>query len=149
MPGLVIITTGPIPPNPAELLGSERMHELLKEIQEQCDVLIIDSPPVLAVADAAILSNQVDGALLVISSGETSASLMMRALERLESVGVRPLGVVLNKLTERKGGEHYYYYYHYANRYGDSEEGKPAETRSPRGRRPRRLRSPEVGEHAS
>lgn len=125
--GLRVLTTGHVPPNPAELLGSARMRELLGLLQQEADMVILDSPPVLAVADAAILSDAVDGTLLVVSAGETRIEMLLQALERLESVGSRPLGVVLNKLTERKSGYYYYYYYHYATRYessdGDDERG--------------------------
>lgn len=139
---LDVITTGPIPPNPAELLGSERMHDLLDQLRERYDTVLIDSPPILAVADAAILSNQVDGVLLVVSAGETRFDMLTRALERLDSVGTHPLGVVLNKLTERTSGGYYYYYYHYASRYdaGD-DQGEGPSAGSPTAKK-RRMRSP-------
>lgn len=146
---LFVLTTGPIPPNPAELLGSERMREMLHILQERYDVLLIDSPPVLAVADAAILSNQVDGLILVASAGETRFDMLIRAIERLESVGTRPLGIVLNKLTERKSGQYYYYYYYYASRYneGDEQDG-PSDKGSGAGRL-RRARAPKATSQAT
>jgi non-specific protein-tyrosine kinase len=145
-PKLHALTTGPIPPNPAELLSSSRMQELIKQLQEQYDVLVIDSPPVLAVADATIISKQVDGLLMVLSAGETRADMLARAMEQLDSVNVRPLGVVLNRLTERKGGTYYYYYYQYTSRYGPpDEEGDRGDGGSGRLRRPR---SPRASEQA-
>jgi len=76
----------------------------------------------LAVADASILASQVDGAVLVVGVGETRREMLTQAILRLKSVGVQPMGVVLNKLTQRKSGYYYYYYYRYASRYGDGTE---------------------------
>jgi non-specific protein-tyrosine kinase len=133
LPGLQVLTTGPIPPNPSELLSSERMHELLEKLQAQADMVVLDSPPVLAVADASILATRADGTLLVVSAGETRLDMLVKALERLDGLSVRPLGLVLNKLSERRGGYYYYYYYQYARRYGDDDSSP-----KPNGRRPRR-----------
>lgn len=138
---LHVLTTGPIPPNPAELVGSARMHELIELLQDRYDFVLIDSPPVLAVADAAILSNQVDGTLLVASAGETRFDMLARALERLESVGTRPLGIVLNKLTARSSGQYYYYYYYYASRYNASDEQDGPSDKGSGSGKLRRLRS--------
>lgn len=132
LPGLQVLTTGPIPPNPSELLSSERMHELLQKLQAQADMVVLDSPPVLAVADASILATRADGTLLVVNAGVTRLDMLVKTLERLDGLGVRPLGLVLNRLSERRGGYYYYYYYQYASRYGD--DGSP----EPKGRRSRR-----------
>ena len=121
VPNLRVMTTGPLPPNPAELLNSERMREMIEILKGEADVVLFDTPPVLAVADASILANQVDGTLLVVGVGETRREMLEQAMQRLKSVGVLPLGAVLNKLTERKSGYYYYYYYQYASRYGDTE----------------------------
>lgn len=119
VPNLRIMTTGPIPPNPAELLSSTRMSETIAALKGEADLVLFDTPPVLAVADASILARQVDGTLLVIGVGETRGETLAQAMQRLKSVGVQPLGAVLNKLTERKSGYYYDYYYHYASRYGE------------------------------
>ena len=73
IPGLSVLTTGPLPPNPAELLGSARMHELIDALAARCDMLIFDTPPVMALADAAVLGSQVDGVLMVFSAGADAA----------------------------------------------------------------------------
>lgn len=113
--GLRIVSAGAQAPNPAELLASERMAGLLAWLQEQADVVIFDSPPVLAVTDAAVLSTRVDGVLLVVNSGETRRPAAVQAFERLASVGSQVLGVALNRLAP-SGDGYYYYYYSY---YGD------------------------------
>ncbi len=119
--GLRVLTSGPLPPNPSELLGSERMRHLVEHLRTQCDVLIFDSPPVMAAADAAILSTLADGTLLVIDSDSTRRQDAARALETLNKVGAHMLGAVLNKLGERSGGYYSYYYYYYSSRDGKSE----------------------------
>lgn len=148
-PNLSVLTTGPIPPNPAELLGSERMRQFLQQLEETYDFLLIDSPPVLAVTDAAILSNQSDGIILVVNAGETRFDTLARALERLESVGSRPLGIVLNRLSER-ASDGYYYEYQYASRYsaGD-DQGEGPGSKEPGTGRVRRARSPKTTGQAS
>lgn len=136
VPNLRILVTGPIPPNPAEMLSSTRMLEVIETLKGQADVVVFDMPPVLAVADASILASRVDGTVLVVGVGEARGEMLVQAVERLESVGVHPLGVVLNKLTERKSGYYYYYYYQYASRYetdgtgGDSKSGTRRRRRS-------------------
>jgi capsular exopolysaccharide synthesis family protein len=112
--GLRILTSGPLPPNPAELLGSPQMKQLIKRLREQAEVVILDSPPVLAVADASILGSQCDGALLVVDAGKTRSEVAKRAKETLDKIGVKLFGVVLNKLSNRHGGGYYYYYYYSA-----------------------------------
>lgn len=116
--GLYVLPAGPIPPNPAELLASTRMQELLAELKEQCDVVIIDAPPVLAVTDAGVMSRLSDGVLLVISVGVTPRDVAKAAKEQLEQVGARILGMVVNGLSSESG--YYYYYYH---RYYSLEDG--------------------------
>ena len=118
--GLRVLTSGPLPPNPSELLGSERMRHLVERLRSQCDVLIFDSPPTMAAADAAILSTLVDGTLLVIDADSTRRAEALRAQETLAKVGGRLLGAVLNKLGERSSGYYSYYYYYYS-RDGKSE----------------------------
>jgi protein-tyrosine kinase len=112
VPGLTLLTSGPIPPNPAELLGSERMTALLKRLEERFDMVIVDTPPVLAVTDAAVLAPKVGGVVLVVRSGQVPRQQVVRAKEALEAVRARLLGVVLGAVKQ-EGPEGYYYYYSY------------------------------------
>ncbi|WP_230931977.1 CpsD/CapB family tyrosine-protein kinase [Priestia sp. TSO9] len=109
IPHLSVLTSGPIPPNPSELLASAQMVELLKEMKEQFDMIIFDTPPILAVADAQILANQVDGTILVVSSGKTEKDAALKSKELLSSAKGKLLGVVLNNRKVEEGN--YYYYY--------------------------------------
>ena len=136
VPNLRVMTTGPIPPNPAEMLNSARMQEMIEMLKGEADMVLFDVPPVLAVADTSILASQVDGALLVVWAGKTRGELLMQAFERLQSIGVAPLGVVLNKLAQRRSG-YYYNSYYYASRYGDDEPDGQRRRRSGLGLRPR------------
>lgn len=106
---LDVLTSGPIPPNPAELLGSRRMEALLKEALLSYDMVIFDTPPVIAVTDAQILANLVDGSILVVRSGKTEIEPAQRAKEALEPAKAKLLGTVLNGRV--KSAANYYYYY--------------------------------------
>jgi len=115
---LDIITCGLIPPNPSELLGSSKMDELLEELENRYDRVIIDTPPVLAVTDAVVLSGKVDGTIVVVKGGDTNRHALLKTKEILESVHSSNLiGVVLNMVETGKGGGHYYYYQYYG-KYG-------------------------------
>lgn len=115
---LWVMTSGPLPPNPAELLSSQRFSDLIERLRQDGKTLIIDSPPILAVADAAILARQVDGVLLVIQAGSTRRQVASQAKEALAKVGANLVGVVLNGVPAGGGG---YYYYYYSS---DSEGGE-------------------------
>ena len=106
---LHIITCGPIPPNPAELLSSNTMGKVIEQLKEQYDLIIFDAPPILSVTDAQILSNICDGTILVMSSGETEKEAVVKAKEALVSSQANILGVVLNNFVLQK--DHYYQYY--------------------------------------
>ncbi|CAM4008665.1 CpsD/CapB family tyrosine-protein kinase [Alkalicoccus chagannorensis] len=108
-PRLELLTCGPIPPNPAELLGSKRMQWLLEQASRVYDVIIIDTPPVLAVTDAQVIGNQVDGTVLVTANNTTKIEDGKKAKELMQHASARVLGVVLNKKDRSKGS--YYYYY--------------------------------------
>jgi non-specific protein-tyrosine kinase len=112
---LRVLTSGDIPPNPSELLGSQRMGQLLDRLTELADVVILDSPPVLAVADATILSKRVDGLLLVTEAGQTRRDAARQAVLNLQQAGANLLGGVLNRVSHKGGG-----YYHYASYYYSS-----------------------------
>jgi capsular exopolysaccharide synthesis family protein len=108
---LLVITTGPLPPNPAELLGSQRMRNILSRISGSTSLVIIDSPPLQAVTDPVLLSSFVDGTLLVVDAGRTHRGAVRHAREALAQAGARVLGVALNRLKERSGGRYQYDYY--------------------------------------
>lgn len=110
---LDVVTSGPIPPNPAELLGSEKMKELLKEAAASYDYVFLDMPPILVVTDAAVLGSQADGVILVVGSGDVSPDEARRSEDLLEKAHVNILGVILNKVPQRHQGNYYYYYYYY------------------------------------
>ncbi|HWQ43315.1 MAG TPA: CpsD/CapB family tyrosine-protein kinase [Desulfosporosinus sp.] len=112
VPGVTLLTGGPIPPNPAELVGSKRMKHLIKEVSEQFDIILIDTPPIIAVTDAAILAQEVDGVILVLASGEVNKEYARRAKELLDKVGAKILGAVLNKVDMKTSEYYYYNYYH-------------------------------------
>ena len=117
---LSVLTSGPLPPNPSELLGSRRMADLIEALKSMADIIIFDSPPALAVTDSAVLARQLDGVLLVVDSGETREPLARRAAEELGKVGAHILGVALNRLSPTNTDGYYYYYHRY---YGDSDKG--------------------------
>ncbi|EYE87668.1 hypothetical protein Q428_11955 [Fervidicella metallireducens AeB] len=113
---LSILTAGTKPPNPAELLGSEKMSSFVQEMKKIYDYIIIDTPPVIMVTDAQILSQYADGVLLVVASGEAEKDAVLRSKELLQKVDAKILGVVLNKIdASSKGRYNYYYQYYYGN----------------------------------
>lgn len=120
VPRLKIITSGPIPPNPAELLSSEEMKSLLRELRRKYKHVIIDSPPAISFTDAAILSTLVDGVVLVAMAGKSSVHLMRRFKQRLGTIGARIYGVVLNGI-KANSIEYDYYNSGYYNYYNPSE----------------------------
>ena len=112
---LYALTGGVIPPNPSELLGSERMKALVEEAGELYDYVLIDTPPVLPVTDALIMSRVVDGVVLVISSGEIKVEMAKDVKAQLVHSGANILGVVLNKVRSEHHGYGYGYYYYYGS----------------------------------
>ncbi|HID64590.1 MAG TPA: polysaccharide biosynthesis tyrosine autokinase [Anaerolineae bacterium] len=96
--GLQLVSSGPLPPNPSELLGSRRMEEIIAALLERADVVLFDAPPVVAVTDAAVLATKVDGVLLVINAGGTKRDYARAAKARLEKVNANLLGAVLNNV---------------------------------------------------
>ncbi len=111
---LWVLPSGPIPPNPSELLGSKAMQTLLEQAEEEFDVILLDTPPIIAVTDAQVLANVADGVVLVVGSGKTEVDSAKKAKELLESAQAKILGVVLNnKKTE---DDQYYYYYYYGGK---------------------------------
>lgn len=120
--GLKVITAGKIPPNPAELLASDKMNALIQQMQSENEVVLIDSPPVMAVTDAAILATRVDGILLVVKPGYTKREAARQTVEQLRRVGANLIGVVLNEVDPRSGKYGYYYNTYQEYDYGSKEE---------------------------
>jgi capsular exopolysaccharide synthesis family protein len=117
VPGLFILPAGPMPPNPAELLGSTRMHETLDTLSERFDLLVLDTPPLLAASDAAIVSRASDGALIVVRAGKTERGALQTSVQQLATVGARVLGTVLNDPDAEVAKYASYYGYYYNNYY--------------------------------
>jgi non-specific protein-tyrosine kinase len=115
---LQVLTSGPLPPNPSELLGSKKMKSLIEALKGKADVVLFDSPPAMVVTDAAVLAGQVDGVLLVTEAGNTRREIAQQAKEDLTKVGANVLGAVLNKLSLRGAG----YYYYYSSRDGEAKK---------------------------
>jgi capsular exopolysaccharide synthesis family protein len=93
---LRVLTSGPLPPNPSELLGSQRLDRILKTLSESVDLVLLDCPPIIAVTDAAVLARKVDAVLLVVNAGKTRREHAARARQLLDKVNANVLGVVLN-----------------------------------------------------
>ncbi len=114
--GLHVITSGPIPPNPSELLGSAKMDELLGQVTGQYDMVLLDAPPVMAVTDAALLAPRADSVLLVLKAGSTRIELAQEARNTLQNAGAKNIGVVLNTVKLQDGGYYKYYYSYYGDK---------------------------------
>jgi polysaccharide biosynthesis transport protein len=124
IPNLAAIPTGPLPPNPADLLSSHKLADAIAELRTKYKFIVIDSPPVMAATDAVILSVQTDGVLLVVRSGETPKEAFTRTRDLLNSVKCRILGVVLNAVDSNAPDYyHSYRYYPYSYGYGPQETG--------------------------
>lgn len=111
---LNLLTSGPIPPNPAELIGSEQMANLLKTLQKHFTHVVVDSPPITSFTDGVLIASMVDGVILVVHSGKSSRQVVRRAKQLLQDVGAKIFGVVLNNVNLRSQDNYYYYqsYYH-------------------------------------
>ena len=127
--GIDVISGGPSPPNPSELLGSPKMAAMLEQLSQQYDAVLLDSPPVLLVADGSIMASQVDGVVVVVDGFKTRSSSLKAAVETLRKTNVDILGVVTNKLKPSRFGYGYiypYHYYYYSNYsyYAESEKAQ-------------------------
>lgn len=110
---LFLVNAGPIPPNPAELLGSDKMMRFIKMMNEECDYMLFDLPPMLEISDALVLGAKVDGVVLVVWGDKTSREALRKAREKLDMLKVRTLGVIINNVTLPHHGAYYYKdYYH-------------------------------------
>ena len=123
VPRLTIVTSGRLPPNPAELLASQKMEEIFERLGQDHDLIVIDTPPLLSVTDAAALSARTDGVLLVIRPGVTQKGMLEQSLQQLRGVGARILGVVFNQVDPRSRKYGYYYQQYYSKyiQYGVEE----------------------------
>jgi len=121
--GLNILTSGPIPPNPAELLGSTQMRNLLTALQNRFTHVIVDSPPVSSFTDGVLIASMVDGVLLVVHGGKSSRHIVRRSRQLLQDVGAKIFGVVLNN-TAVQSHDYYYYQRYYGQKYYEKESAK-------------------------
>jgi len=119
-PGLSVLTSGPIPPNPSELLGSQRFSQLLDQLEQQFDMIIIDSPPVLSATDSLLISKLAEGILVVCYSGKTTYDRLQRGLKSVREINPNILGLVLNAMDMQK--TNYYSYYGYYQYYSANKE---------------------------
>ncbi len=126
MPNLKIMPSGHVPPNPAELLGSDEMRRLLQDLSTRFVHIIIDSPPAISFTDAAILSTLVDGVMLVVHGGRSSRNIVRRARQQLLDVGAHIYGIVLNNV-KLESSDYNYYVGYYANYYESADEQEQAE----------------------
>lgn len=135
VPRLRLMSSGALPPNPAEILGSNRMRELLEEAMKVADVVIVDSPPCVTVTDAVVLSQWVDGVLLVLDGQHTHRQAASRAAETLQSAGARLLGAVVNRFDVRGSSYYYgyssYYYYYSSDESGSGKQSGKGHKREP------------------
>ncbi len=126
---LSLVTSGPLPPNPADLLGSQRMQQLLEHLGKSNDMIIVDTPPTLAATDALVLAPHTDAVLIVVDTGATRIRTATQLRTQFEQVGVKIMGVVMNKIALDRGGGYYYHYYYY--QYGQGGTDKRFKHRSP------------------
>ena len=117
IPGIDIIPSGPVPPNPSEMLGSQNMTHFIQNVRDRYELIILDSPPITAVTDTVILSRLVDGVLIVIRAGETHREIIKNGIGLLKAANARILGAILNGVE--MGRDSYYYYQYYYYYYGE------------------------------
>ncbi|MEO5857547.1 MAG: polysaccharide biosynthesis tyrosine autokinase [Pyrinomonadaceae bacterium] len=119
-----VMTSGPIPPNPAELIGSDQMAKLLKLFHKHFDHVVVDSPPITSFTDGVLIASIVDGVILVVHSGRSSRQVVRKARQLIQDVGAKILGIVLNNV-DFKSKENYYYYQSYYHREGYDGSDRP------------------------
>ena len=115
---LWVVTCGIIPPNPSELLGSQKMKVFLERAKQQFDMVLLDSPPISSLADASVLGAIVDGVLFIVKGNMANRDLIKKAKEQLETVGANIIGVALNDVDVKRDGYYRYYYYYNYEYYG-------------------------------
>ena len=136
VPHLYLVTCGDVPPNPSELLASQKLKDFIARMKAEYDIVLIDSPPIIAVTDASILSKLTDAIMLVVNSGKTDQRVLKRSIDLLSQVKTNLIGAVLNGVNISAGYDSYYYYYHYYYYYADTGDKKKGSKRSRR-KRPR------------
>ncbi len=131
IPNLFAIPSGPIPPNPAELIDSEMMVSTLETLLKKVDYIIIDTPPLIGIVDPILLGKLADAMILVTWAGKTNRTLVEKAKEEVERYGIRLLGLVLNRIDSKGESYGYGYNYNYRYRYSYKDEGEPSEAERP------------------
>ncbi|MDO8750421.1 MAG: polysaccharide biosynthesis tyrosine autokinase [Dehalococcoidia bacterium] len=126
VPGLHVVTSGPMPPDPAQLLRLPRTRDAIAALESNCDIVIFDTPPMLAVADTLVIAGLVDGAIMVVDTMHISREAVIQAVEALQQTRVPILGAILNKIAPRGRGRYYYYYYHQYHYYSPAGDGDGA-----------------------
>jgi len=128
VPNLWIVPSGPIPPNPSELLSSDRMRDWVRSLRSRFDYVVVDTPPVLAVTDAVIAGQMVDGVVLTLCAGKVTREEARQCRDRLRQAGIKVLGAVLNRFRSPSGGlsKRYKYYEAYGAEEGASKAGSAA-----------------------
>ena len=119
---LSVVTSGLIPPNPSELLGSNKMSSLVKKLEETWDIILFDSPPLVAVTDATMISKEIDKIVIVVKVGQTDKKAFEHTINSLTNVNAPLGGVVLNAVTHKNSYGSYYYYYQYYHYYGSDKD---------------------------
>lgn len=118
IPNLWVVTCGIIPPNPSELLGSQKMKTFLEKVKQEFDIVLLDSPPISSLADASVLGSIVDGVLFVVKVNMANRDLIEKAKNQLQTVGANIIGIVLNDVDIKRDGYYRYYYYYNYEYYG-------------------------------
>ncbi|ODS30690.1 MAG: Succinoglycan biosynthesis transport protein [Candidatus Scalindua rubra] len=131
---LNLITSGSVPPNPSEMLGSASMEKFCDDIRKMFDYVLLDSPPIMSVTDATILARLTDASLLLVKTGETNRDAVKRSIAQFNDINAKVLGVVMNNVDLSKGSYYYHYYqYYYRYGYGEEEEKKGRKKRRSKG----------------
>ena len=112
IPSLYVLTAGPVPPNPSELIASQKMEHMIEELRTEFDTIIIDTPPVLAVTDATVFSNYTDGTLMVINAQDNNRNSINKAKNNLEKANANILGIIMNNVKNKASDDYYYYKYY-------------------------------------
>jgi capsular exopolysaccharide synthesis family protein len=119
---LHILPSGPVPPNPAELIGSRSMINLMEILHSEFTHIVIDSPPIASFTDGVLIASMVDGVILVVHSGKSSRNVVRRSKQLLQDVGAKIFGVILNKADVNSQDNYYYYQSYYSSYYKKEEE---------------------------
>ena len=120
---LSLLTSGLIPPNPSEMLGSSKMSQFIKKLESDWDMILFDSPPLVAVTDATMISKEIDSIILVIKAGQTDKKAFHHTMANLNNIEAPLDGIVMNAVTSKSNyGSYYYYYYHQYYHYYSSHE---------------------------